>query len=623
MVDVDSVCADESRICTEDEIQAVVNSIDYANIPKVKHLLKSLGNFARQEENRAVLEQGGAAKAAKTSLEKGKGDPELLSLSSRLIGNMTYDHDENRKVFLELGVVPELLDSLAHSDHRELIRNTTGAIANLASENDAIQRQIVENNGVKVITQLLVSEHPEVQSLALRAFNNLAENGIAQAKMLEGSTLQNLVEILRRSEDQDDYVRNTTIEILTSLSSNSDIGKVLMEEYKIASTLWQILQEWLSKNSWDLEDEDGEEEAGEEVEEEKPFPVISSVLLVHMANKDPFIPYFWQENLALPILDKALQDVKASDPKTQKGKLEVVRNLGRCFALLSLHDPAISELFSNLPKIMKLAKADDPTVRMSGIMVINNLARSDDSCDQLIQQGACSAVVDAMETFPGDQRIAHVGLSALRNLSIPAKTKKQVVDSGALDLAVKHLSTMNQPIQFEAIGILKCLLLDKQTLNDENTNKFIELGGVPLILTRATNQNIDALNEAEGKDPRVMYESARLLCRLVANEEIQKNVGTAVVTPFITLLTSNFAMLKLEGAQALLIMLVKEENIPAIANEINQIAQVLTELSPTDPSFQPLSTILSQIIEFVSSKVPVDSQVTTKYSEWKAKYTPK
>ena len=59
-----------------------------------------------------------------------------------------------------------------------------------------------------------------------------------------------------------------------------------MEEYKVATTLWKILQEWLSKSSWDLEDEDEEEEqAGAEVEEEKPFPVTSSVLLVHMANK--------------------------------------------------------------------------------------------------------------------------------------------------------------------------------------------------------------------------------------------------------------------------------------------------------------------------------------------------
>ena len=105
---------------------------------------------------------------------------------------------------------------------------------------DAIQRQIVESDGVNVISQLLVSEYPEVQSLALRAFNNIAENGklinnffivvrlinilieITHTKVLGGDTVPNLVEILRGSEDLDDYARNTTIEILTTLSSNSN-----------------------------------------------------------------------------------------------------------------------------------------------------------------------------------------------------------------------------------------------------------------------------------------------------------------------------------------------------------------------------------------------------------------
>jgi len=45
---------------------------------------------------------------------------------------------------------------------------------------------------------------------------------MAQSKMLEGAaSLPNLIEILRESEDADDYVRNTTVEILTTLSSNS------------------------------------------------------------------------------------------------------------------------------------------------------------------------------------------------------------------------------------------------------------------------------------------------------------------------------------------------------------------------------------------------------------------
>jgi hypothetical protein len=133
-------------------------------------------------------------------------------------------------------------------------------------------------------------------------------------------------------------------------------------------------------------------------------------------------------------------------------------------------------------------------------------------------------------------------------------------------------------------------------------------------------------------------------------------------------------MLQLEGAQALLILLSKgkflkhfylllnlflwiyfntilEENIPAVANEIQQVITVLTELSPSEPSFNALSTILCQIIEFVSSKgyppfpissLPssssppsfllscpsshicypesVDPAVTTRYNEWKAKH---
>jgi hypothetical protein len=64
-----------------------------------------------------------------------------------------------------------------------------------------------------------------------------------------------------------------------------------MEEYKIANMLWEILQLWLSKSSWALDDEDEEEEAGEEVDEEKPFAVTSSMLLVHLANKGSYFHF--------------------------------------------------------------------------------------------------------------------------------------------------------------------------------------------------------------------------------------------------------------------------------------------------------------------------------------------
>jgi len=75
-----------------------------------------------------------------------------------------------------------------------------------------------------------------------------------------------------------------------------------------------------------------------------------------------------------------------------------------------------------------------------------------------------------------------------------------------------------------------------------NTNKFIELGGVPLILTRATNQNVDALHESEGKDPRVMYEASRLLCRLMANGE-NPPIFSFFLFPFCLFLFFNFYIL--------------------------------------------------------------------------------
>lgn len=56
-----------------------------------------------------------------------------------------------------------------------------------------------------------------------------------------------------------------------------------MEDYKLAVVLWKVLQDWLAKNSWETEDDEEEREEG--LEEEKPFPIAATLLLVHLANK--------------------------------------------------------------------------------------------------------------------------------------------------------------------------------------------------------------------------------------------------------------------------------------------------------------------------------------------------
>lgn len=86
---------------------------------------------------------------------------------------------------------------------------------------------------------------------------------------------------------------------------------------------------------------------------------------------------------------------------------------------------------------------------------------------RLMDAGVGSLIVNTMDTNAGDQRVSHVGLSSLRNLSIPSKNKEQAVACGVLAMAVKHLSTENQLIQFESVGILKSLLMDQSKLKND------------------------------------------------------------------------------------------------------------------------------------------------------------
>lgn len=44
--------------------------------------------------------------------------------------------------------------------------------------------------------------------------------------------------------------------------------------------------------------------------------------------------------------------------------------------MINLIDTTINELFNNLATVVKMAKSDDPTIRMSALMIFGNMARS-------------------------------------------------------------------------------------------------------------------------------------------------------------------------------------------------------------------------------------------------------
>ncbi len=136
--------------------------------------------------------------------------------------------------------------------------------------------------------------------------------------------------------------------------------------------------------------------------------------------------------------------------------------------------------------------------------------------------------------------------------------------------------------------------------------KFVELDGVPPLLALSNTKFEVAEKPKEGEDPRVMYESARLLCRLIINDEMLNRAGEKVVSPFIQLITSQFSILQIEGAQALLI--VSQKGTGSIVC-ISQLAtNVFSNLIIGENSIlQQIKEALPQIVEVIS-KVPTNTQ---------------
>jgi len=149
-----------------------------------------------------------------------------------------------------------------------------------------------------------------------------------------------------------------------------------------------------------------------------------------------------------------------------------------------------------------------------------------------------------------------------------------------MEVAVTHLGTQNQVIQFEAVGVLKCLLTGN--VPKDHITQFVRLEGVVPLLDLSNPKedapkslpSIDGSEDAK-PDPRVMFETCRLLCRLCVHDEVQQIVGTQAIAAFMNLIKAPYLILQSEGAQALLNLSSNEKYFPGIAAIIPELIKAL------------------------------------------------
>ena len=188
---VAKLSADSSAPLERAEADAIVAWLKSLKEPHVGPALNSIGNLARQESYRQPLGEAGAPEAAAAFL-----DGADAALALRVIGNLAFDHPDNRAAAGRAGVVPKAVALLksATPANAELAKNAAGCIANLSSESEALQAEVASHGGLPALVAVLTMPAP-VPMMALRALNNLLDSEPARTAF--AATPNSIIAVVR------------------------------------------------------------------------------------------------------------------------------------------------------------------------------------------------------------------------------------------------------------------------------------------------------------------------------------------------------------------------------------------------------------------------------------------
>lgn len=191
-------------------------------------------------------------------------------------------------------------------------------------------------------------------------------------------------------------------------------------------------------------------------------------------------------------------------------------------------------------------QSEDIDLVITAVLAIGNFARNDDHCIKMIDDGLSGSLIGILSQHKEageDVRLQHALLSALRNLAIPARNKKRLLDEGLLKLILPMLNIEQHPVTFKLLGTLR-MLIDGQESAAENVSKS---DGV-LDRIVALCENAD--------HPGVRAEAPRLLawlvknCKSVASRNTVTNYPNAV-NCLVQMIPSPHAVMQIEALLAL------------------------------------------------------------------------
>ncbi|KAF7729761.1 hypothetical protein EC973_003839 [Apophysomyces ossiformis] len=473
-------------------------------------LTESIANGARTESVRTPLGKAGIIGHLSMLLPLGPLPFKIQVL--RVLGNLCFDHDENRKLVHEASIIPQVMTFF---DTEELVRTTCGFCLNSSMDYDPILASIATSGGVPKFLHLLdpeyIAKDEATVSMAAKVLANLAGHDAARNEF-----------------------------------GNEAVPKLL----------------GLVKYEWRVE----------QLENMELLENVSDILLQLVIDNDSAQAAVVDSGLFGMLLD-FLEEAYADDEEEQKQLSEIQQTISKIAVFATSSDQKMAELYENeelLKRFIGMMESSSDVVHQCAVYALGNLARTDAHCIDLVTRFHLEQKLLSLFISTENATFQYAILGCLKHLCLPKKNKSVLGEAGVIAAVSPMLDPTKDMLkrnQFFAIGILKLLCVD----NYNNALMMIksEKDGeeqTPLDLLVAFIKRVD--------DIAAKSEATRVLCNLIKSiwrqdtevsadarsKLVQKDIIEAVAE---MIRASTFPILKNDGIIALTLVFADDD--PGVA----------------------------------------------------------
>jgi len=495
-----TVALKDDKPSPAEEARSVVEFLLAAESPSPS-LLESVGDLCRTDEPRDVFGDTEGVITKLVSCLDTTHEPLVNKFAARALGNLCFNHDENRTRVLASGGIEKLVSLLA-SDDGDVACMAAGTVSNLSYAADEVRAAVLAASAVDRYLQLLAHERPDVQQRAAHGLTNLAEDDSVRSQLSSPDSMSILYKLFKSPQTELAVVEQC-LALFESMAETEE-GVQLLIQNKLVEELMAHLE--LKDSPSRKQVEQFLAEFTDEDDRRNSFQHLVPVFYANRTHPDPVV---------------------------QQASL-------RLLSALCLSDENLELIYPHHVELIEMIKAQEEIrVLLPCVMILGNMLGGAERCTELVAAG----LLDVLIPLVGheDARIPHLALGGIRNLCVVAEYKPIIVEKLGWKPIIASLENKNAHVIYAAIALLKSLVLGGEDIC------------IGLMDAGVANALVDVCERTlmEGQE-RLRYEAARVLGVLSQTKRFHDQLLNARAVPcLVQLLEPNFVITRVEALAAL------------------------------------------------------------------------